>query len=311
MCHPCAGLAALQQGPARLRVAAAPVSLCGQLPIHPLRRSPSTPCRVGGLDADADWAHMLSLGEQQRISLARLLYHKPAVAFLDEATSGACCRCCCAWRMQAGMLWRHAFAPGCPPCLLTADGVLPPPLTVPPRPPPPLPCSAGHSNRARPVHPAAAALPLLHQHRAPPPAGRFPHARPGGDGRRRVGAARRDSVPAKPARLSACLAATLWLCLLVCLQEVFTRRQLPCRYGHLRAKRPRGNSSRYSAAKACVLGGQAGRAAAASGSENHSRSVQAVQAKAAPWVQLQAVRQQAGSKPQHTKLAEPSVAFLC
>ncbi|PSC70542.1 ABC transporter ATP-binding [Micractinium conductrix] len=48
---------------------------------------PNLLARVGGLDADADWAHMLSLGEQQRISLARLLYHKPAVAFLDEATS--------------------------------------------------------------------------------------------------------------------------------------------------------------------------------------------------------------------------------
>lgn len=45
-------------------------------------------CRVGGLDAELDWAHMLSLGEQQRVSMARLLHHKPAVAFLDEATSG-------------------------------------------------------------------------------------------------------------------------------------------------------------------------------------------------------------------------------
>ncbi|KAL4856100.1 Tubulin polyglutamylase ttll6 [Chlorella vulgaris] len=48
---------------------------------------PSLLARVGGLDAELDWAHILSLGEQQRVSVARLLHHKPAVAFLDEATS--------------------------------------------------------------------------------------------------------------------------------------------------------------------------------------------------------------------------------
>ncbi|KAL4446294.1 hypothetical protein ABPG77_003101 [Micractinium sp. CCAP 211/92] len=48
---------------------------------------PKLLARVGGLDAEVDWAHVLSLGEQQRISVARLLHHKPAVAFLDEATS--------------------------------------------------------------------------------------------------------------------------------------------------------------------------------------------------------------------------------
>jgi putative ATP-binding cassette transporter len=49
---------------------------------------PSLLVRVGGLDAELDWAHVLSLGEQQRLSIARLLHHRPAVAFLDEATSG-------------------------------------------------------------------------------------------------------------------------------------------------------------------------------------------------------------------------------
>eukprot|EP00887_Chlorella_sp_A99_P007088 scaffold2.g7088.t1 len=43
--------------------------------------------RMGGLDAECDWAHVLSLGEQQRIAFLRLLYHAPALAFLDEATS--------------------------------------------------------------------------------------------------------------------------------------------------------------------------------------------------------------------------------
>ena len=43
--------------------------------------------RLGGLDADCDWSHILSLGEQQRIAFARLLRRRPVVAMLDEATS--------------------------------------------------------------------------------------------------------------------------------------------------------------------------------------------------------------------------------
>ena len=43
--------------------------------------------RFGGLDTIEDWGHILSLGEQQRLSFARLLLHKPGYAVLDEATS--------------------------------------------------------------------------------------------------------------------------------------------------------------------------------------------------------------------------------
>lgn len=42
---------------------------------------------VGGLDADVEWGHVLSLGEQQRVAAARLLAARPSLAFLDEATS--------------------------------------------------------------------------------------------------------------------------------------------------------------------------------------------------------------------------------
>lgn len=42
--------------------------------------------RVGGLEAEAEWSHVLSLGEQQRVAFLRLLLHSPKLAFLDEAT---------------------------------------------------------------------------------------------------------------------------------------------------------------------------------------------------------------------------------
>jgi len=44
--------------------------------------------RVGGdLNASRRWADELSIGEQQRIGIARLLVHRPAFAILDETTA--------------------------------------------------------------------------------------------------------------------------------------------------------------------------------------------------------------------------------
>ena len=39
------------------------------------------------LEQEQDWIRILSLGEQQRLAFARLLLHKPKVAFLDEASA--------------------------------------------------------------------------------------------------------------------------------------------------------------------------------------------------------------------------------
>src|SRR5262249_25466436 len=43
--------------------------------------------RLGGLDVELDWSKVLSLGEQQRLAVARVLLAKPDFAILDEATS--------------------------------------------------------------------------------------------------------------------------------------------------------------------------------------------------------------------------------
>lgn len=55
--------------------------ILGQVGVEHLADRPNV------LDAPTNWQEALSLGEQQRLAIARLIFHQPAFAILDECTS--------------------------------------------------------------------------------------------------------------------------------------------------------------------------------------------------------------------------------
>src|SRR5690606_3424557 len=74
-----------------------PLTAAVAYPAKPDAYAPSTvtdaiaavglPSLAARIEEDAHWNRMLSLGEQQRLGLARALLHRPDFLFLDEATA--------------------------------------------------------------------------------------------------------------------------------------------------------------------------------------------------------------------------------
>lgn len=53
----------------------------------PLMRECGLARLIKDLDKQADWSHILSLGEMQKLAFLRIFHKRPAFVFLDEATS--------------------------------------------------------------------------------------------------------------------------------------------------------------------------------------------------------------------------------
>lgn len=106
--------------------------------------------REGGWDTRKEWKDVLSGGEKQRMGIARLLYHEPRFAFIDEGTSAVSSD-------VEGLLYERAKGKG------ISESSYPYPPRAPRR-----PANRPHFSSHHDIDPGVAeALPLVHAHARP------------------------------------------------------------------------------------------------------------------------------------------------
>ena len=87
--------------------------------------------RQHGLDRVAKWEDVLSLGEQQRIGMSRLFFHRPQFGVLDEVSTGCQLPTWCLRSLPLSLSLSLPLSPSTPLSITTTTTLVLPPARLP------------------------------------------------------------------------------------------------------------------------------------------------------------------------------------